>query len=50
MINCGGGLAVDGLVNLLKVKEQSTYRMFIRELDDVDNRKAKECMMKEMQY
>ena len=35
--------AAGGLVNPLDVIEQITYLMFIRDLDDSDNLKAKEC-------
>lgn len=35
--------AAGGLVNPLEVIEQITYLMFIRDLDDVDNIRAKEC-------
>ena len=34
-----------GLTNPLDVIEQITYLMFIHDLDDSDNRKAKECAM-----
>ena len=34
-----------GITNPLDVIEQMTYMMFIRDLDDNDNRKAKECAM-----
>ena len=37
--------AAGGLVNPLDVIEQVTYLMFIRDLDDVDNLRAKECAM-----
>ena len=37
--------AAGGLVNPLEVIEQITYLMFIHDLDDTDNRKAKECEM-----
>uniref|UniRef100_UPI004028CA24 N-6 DNA methylase n=1 Tax=Coprococcus sp. TaxID=2049024 RepID=UPI004028CA24 len=37
--------AAGGLVNPLEVIEQITYLMFIHDLDDVDNKKAKECEM-----
>lgn len=37
--------AAGGLVNPLDVIEQITYLMFIRELDDTDNLKAKECAL-----
>ena len=37
--------AAGGLVNPLEVIEQITYLMFIHDLDDSDNRKAKECAM-----
>lgn len=37
--------AAGGLVNPLDVIEQITYLMFIRDLDDSDNMRAKECAM-----
>ncbi len=37
--------ATGGLVNPLEVIEQITYLMFIRDLDDSDNKKAKESAM-----
>ncbi len=37
--------ASGGLVNPLDVIEQITYLMFIRDLDDTDNLRAKECAM-----
>ena len=37
--------AAGGLVNPLEVIEQITYLMFIRDLDDIDNKKAKESAM-----
>ncbi len=37
--------AAGGLVNPLDVIEQITYLMFIRDLDDSDNLKAKECAL-----
>lgn len=37
--------AAGGLVNPLEVIEQITYLMFIRDLDDADNRRAKESAM-----
>ncbi len=37
--------AAGGLVNPLDVIEQVTYLMFIRDLDDADNLRAKECAM-----
>ena len=36
---------IDGLVNPLEVIEQITYLMFIHDLDDVDNTRAKESAM-----
>lgn len=39
-----------GLTNPLDVIEQMTYLMFIRDLDDTDNRHAKEAMMLELPY
>lgn len=37
--------AAGGIVNPLDVIEQTTYLMFIHDLDDSDNKKAKECEM-----
>ena len=37
--------AAGGLVNPLEVIEQITYLMFIRDLDDIDNRQEKDCVM-----
>lgn len=37
--------AAGGLTNPLEVIEQITYLMFIHDLDEVDNRRAKECAM-----
>ena len=37
--------ASGGLVNPLEVIEQITYLMFIRDLDDADNKNAKESAM-----
>lgn len=37
--------AAGGLVNPLDVIEQITYLMFIRDLDDSDNIRVKECEM-----
>ena len=37
--------AAGGLVNPLEVIEQITYLMFIRDLDDIDNKNAKESVM-----
>lgn len=37
--------AAGGLVNPLEVIEQITYLMFIHDLDDVDNTRAKESAM-----
>lgn len=37
--------ASGGLTNPLDVIEQITYLMFIRDLDDMDNKRAKECAM-----
>ena len=34
-----------GITNPLDVVEQMTYLMFIRDLDDTDNLRAKECAM-----
>lgn len=39
-----------GLTNPLDVIEQMTYLMFIRDLDDTDNRHAKEAMMLDLPY
>ena len=39
------GFAAGGLVNPLDVIEQITYLMFIRDLDDTDNLRAKEAVM-----
>ena len=36
--------AAGGLVNPLEVIEQVTYLMFIHDLDDADNKRAKECL------
>ena len=37
--------ATGGLTNPLEVIEQITYLMFIHDLDELDNKKAKECAM-----
>ena len=37
--------AAGGLTNPLEVIEQITYLMFIHDLDDTDNKNAKECAM-----
>ena len=37
--------AAGGLTNPLEVIEQITYLMFIHDLDEADNRRAKECAM-----
>lgn len=37
--------AAGGLTNPLEVIEQITYLMFIHDLDDIDNKNAKECAM-----
>ena len=37
--------AAGGLTNPLEVIEQITYLMFIHDLDDTDNKKAKECAL-----
>ena len=42
--------AAGGLVNPLEVIEQITYLMFIRDLDDVDNKRAKESAMLGLPY
>ena len=42
--------AAGGLVNPLDVIEQITYLMFIRDLDDVDNLRAKEAIMLGLPY
>lgn len=39
-----------GIVNPLDVVEQMTYLMFIRDLDDTDSLKAKECAMLGLPY
>ena len=39
------GFAAGGLVNPLEVIEQVTYLMFIHDLDDADNKRAKESAM-----
>lgn len=36
-------LLAGGLTNPLEVIEQITYLMFIHDLDDTDNKNAKEC-------
>lgn len=42
--------AAGGLVNPLEVIEQITYLMFIHDLDDADNKRAKESAMLEIEY
>ncbi|PHU39923.1 DNA methyltransferase [Pseudobutyrivibrio ruminis] len=42
--------AAGGLVNALEVIEQITYLMFIRDLDDIDNKKEKESAMLGLPY
>lgn len=42
--------AAGGLVNPLEVIEQITYLMFIHELDDMDNKRAKESAMLGLPY
>ena len=42
--------AAGGLVNPLDVIEQITYLMFIHDLDDADNRRAKEATMLGIPY
>ena len=42
--------AAGGLVNPLEVIEQITYLMFIHDLDDSDNTRAKESAMLGMPY
>lgn len=42
--------AAGGLVNPLDVIEQITYLMFIHDLDDSDNRRAKEAAMLGLPY
>ena len=42
--------AAGGIVNPLTVVEQMTYLMFIRDLDDADNLKAKEAAMLGLPY
>ena len=39
------GFAAGGLINPLEVIEQVTYLMFIHDLDDADNKRAKESAM-----
>ena len=39
-----------GLTNPLEVIEQMTYLMFIRDLDDADNRRAKESAVLDLPY
>ena len=45
-----GYFAAGGLVNPLEVIEQITYLMFIHDLDDSDNRRAKESVMLGLPY
>ena len=42
--------AAGGLVNPLEVIEQITYLMFIHDLDDMDNKRAKESAMLGLPY
>ena len=42
--------AAGGLVNPLEVIEQITYLMFIRDLDDMDNRGAKDALMLDLEH
>ena len=42
--------AAGGLANALEVIEQITYLMFIRDLDDIDNKKEKESAMLGLPY
>ena len=42
--------AAGGLVNPLDVIEQITYLMFIHDLDEMDNRKAKDSEMLGLPY
>ena len=42
--------AAGGLVNPLEVIEQITYLMFIHDLDDVDNIRAKESVLLGLPY
>lgn len=42
--------AAGGLVNPLEVIEQITYLMFIHDLDDADNRRAKESAMLDLPF
>lgn len=42
--------AAGGLTNPLEVIEQITYLMFIRDLDDSDNKREKECAMLGLPY
>ena len=39
-----------GITNPLSVVEQMTYLMFIHDLDEVDNRRAKEAAMLDLPY
>ena len=39
-----------GLTNPLEVIEQMTYLMFIRDLDDMDNLRAREAAMLDLPY
>ena len=39
-----------GVTNPLSVVEQMTYLMFIHDLDEVDNRRAKEAAMLDLPY
>lgn len=48
--NIWNAFAAGGLVNPLEVIEQITYLMFIRDLDDSDNLKAKESAMLGLPY
>ena len=42
--------AASGIVEPLSVIEQITYLMFVRDLDDVDNKRAKESAMLGLPY
>lgn len=42
--------AAGGIVNPLDVIEQTTYLMFIRDLDDLDNKRAKESAMLGLEF
>ena len=48
--NLWGIFWTGGLTNPLEVIEQITYLMFIRDLDDVDNLRSKECVMLDLPF